>query len=91
MVTPIFRFTSLGNIIAGPNADITTLVEPRDGPDWVSSRLGANGVVSTACQQISVGKHCCGHNVDIQIQKEMVQIWDGAELIKSFFVTDQGR
>lgn len=83
MVTPITRFTSLGNLIVGPSADITALAEVRQGPDWVSRRVGANGVVSIAWQQISVGKHRSGHNVDIQIQKEMVQIWDGAELIKS--------
>ena len=83
MVTPITRFTSLGNIIAAPTADISALAEVRQGPDWVSRRVGANGVISIAWQQISVGKHRGGHNVDIHIQKEMVQIWDGAELIKS--------
>ena len=83
MVTPITRFTSLGSVIVGPGPDTTALTEVRHGPDWVSRRVGANGVVSIAWQQISVGKHRSGHNVDIQIQKEMVQIWDGAELIKS--------
>ena len=57
--------------------------EIRQGPDWISRRVGANGVVSIAWQQISVGKHRGGHNVDVHIQKEMVQIWDGSELIKS--------
>ena len=83
MVTPMSRFTSLGNVIVGPMPDTTALAEVRQGPDWVTRRVGANGVVSIAWQQISVGKHRGGHNVDVHIQREMVQIWDGAELIKS--------
>jgi transposase InsO family protein len=83
MVTPMTRFTSLGNVIVGPMPDTSALDEVRQGSDWVTRRVGANGVVSIAWQQISVGKHRNGHNVDVHIQKEMVQIWDGAELIKS--------
>ena len=67
----------------GTDADTTALDEVRQGNDWVTRRVGANGVVSIAWQQISVGKHRNGHNVDVHIQNEMVQIWDGAELIKS--------
>ena len=50
---------------------------------WITRRVGANGIVSIAWQQISVGKHRSGANVDVHIQMEMVQIWDGSELIKS--------
>jgi transposase InsO family protein len=83
MVTPMTRFTSLGNVIVGPMPDTTALDEVRQGSDWVTRRVGVNGVISIAWQQISVGKHRNGHNVDVHIQKEMVQIWDGPELIKS--------
>ena len=83
MVTPMTRFTSLGNVIVGPMPDTTALDEVRHGPDWVTPRVGVNPIVSIAWQQISVGKHRNGHNVDVHIQREMVQIWDGSELIKS--------
>ena len=74
MVTPMTRFTSLGSVMVGPLVDTTALTQVRQGADWVTRRVGANGVVSIAWQQISVGKHRSGHNVDIHIQKEMVQI-----------------
>ena len=83
MVTPMSRFTSLGNVIVGPTPDTTALADVRQGSDWVTRRVGANGVVSIAWQQISVGKHRGGRNVDVHIQKEMVQIWDGNELLKT--------
>ena len=83
MVTPIARFANPGVSSIGPELDATAASEVRTGPDWISRRVGANGVVSIAWQQISVGKHRGGHNVDIHIDKEMVQIFDGSELIKS--------
>lgn len=83
MITPITRFASPGVSSIGPVLDATAASEVRTGPDWLSRRVGANGVVSIAWQQISVGKHRGGHNVDIHIEKEMVQIFDGSELIKS--------
>ena len=83
MITPITRFASPGVSSIGPVLDATAASEVRTGPDWISRRVGANGVVSIAWQQISVGKHRGGHNVDIHIEKEMVQIFDGSELIKS--------
>ena len=83
MVTPITRFANPGVSAIGPALDATAASEVRTGPDWISRRVGANGVVSIAWQQISVGKHRGGHNVDIHIDKEMVQIFDGSELIKS--------
>lgn len=64
--------------------------EVRCGPDWVSRRVGASGVVSVAWKQINVGKHRAGHNVGIQIAKGLVQIWDGPELIKSALLSRPG-
>ena len=64
MITPITRFASPGVNSIGPELDATAAREQRTGPDWISRRVGANGVVSIAWQQISVGKHRGGHNVD---------------------------
>jgi transposase InsO family protein len=83
MVTPMSRFTSIGNVIVGPMPDTTALDEVRQGPDWVTRRVGANGVVGVAWQQISVVRHRAGRNVDVQISKEILQIWDGTELLKT--------
>lgn len=64
MITPITRFASPGVNSIGPELDATAARDQRTGPDWISRRVGANGVVSIAWQQISVGKHRGGHNVD---------------------------
>lgn len=83
MVTPMTRFTHPGISLVGPAVDTKALSEVRSGPDWINRRVGVNGVVGVAWQQISVGKHRAGRNVDIQISKEILQIWDGAELLKT--------
>lgn len=83
MVAPIVRFTSPGIHLVGPEADTKALAETRQGPDWINRRVAPNGVVCVAWQQISVGKHRAGHNVDIQITRDLPQIWDGTELLKS--------
>lgn len=83
MVTPMTRFTHPGISLVGPQVDTKALSEVRSGPDWVSRRVGANGVVGVAWQQISVGRHRAGRNVDVQISKDILQIWDGTELLKT--------
>ena len=83
MITSITHFASLGVSPIGPNLDATAVNEQRTSPDLISRQVGANGVVSIAWQQISVGKHRGGHKVGIYNEKEMVQIFDGSELIKS--------
>jgi len=83
MVTPMTRFTYPGISLVGPVVDTKALSEVRSGPDWVSRRVGANGVVGVAWQQISVGRHRAGRNVDVQISKKILQIWDGTELLKT--------
>jgi hypothetical protein len=83
MVTPMTRFTHPGISLVGPEEDTKALSEVRQGPDWVSRRVGVNGVVGVAWQQISVGRHRAGRNVDVQISKEILQIWDGTELLKT--------
>ena len=81
MMIPIQRFTS-PSITARP-ADDGALVVDRSGSDWIARRVAPHGVVCVAWQQISVGKHRAGRDVDIHVLEQMLQIWDGQELLKS--------
>jgi hypothetical protein len=42
-----------------------------------------------AWQEISCGKHRGGHRVDVHLQGQFMQIWDGDELIKTVLRTNQ--
>jgi hypothetical protein len=55
----------------------------RSGDDWVSRRVGANGVVCVSWQQVSVGKHHAGDRCDVQVTDELLQFWIGNELCKT--------
>ena len=55
----------------------------RTGPEWVARRAGAKGVVSVNWQQVCLGKAAAGRNVDVHVGAEVMQFWDGAELLKT--------
>jgi hypothetical protein len=80
MATPASRF-----VVSDPGrpADASALVPERSGDGWVSRRIAANGVISVAWQQVSCGKHRAGRRVDIHLDGDTLQIWDGAELLKT--------
>jgi transposase InsO family protein len=80
MATPASRF-----VVTDPGrpADASALVGERSGDGWVSRRIAANGVISVAWQQISCGKHRAGRRVDIHLDGDTLQIWDGDELLKT--------
>ena len=84
MAAPVERFTQAA---AGRPADDSALTAERSGGDWISRRVGSNGVVSVAWQQISCGKHRVGHTVDIHLDGRTLQIWDGDELLKTVLRT----
>ena len=44
-----------------------------------------------AWQQISVGKHRSGTKVDIHVTGELLQIWDGNELLKTVARANPGK
>ena len=46
-------------------------------------RAGSNGVISVSWQQICLGKAAAGHNVDVHITDQVLQVWDGNELLKT--------
>jgi hypothetical protein len=55
------------------------------------SREVSSAVVGTvAWQQISVGKHRDRRKVDVDITGELLQIWDGYELLKTFLKEEKG-
>ena len=58
-------------------------VPDRTGPDWVCRRAGSNGVVSVNWQQVCLGKAAAGHNIDVHVATEVMQFWDGTELLKT--------
>jgi hypothetical protein len=49
-----------------------------------------HGVISVSWQQFSVGKHRAGHPVDVHVTRELLQVWDGPELIKTIVRTSRG-
>jgi transposase InsO family protein len=57
--------------------------EDRSGPDWVARRVASNGIISVAWQQINVGRHRSGAGVDVHLGPELIQVFHGAELIKT--------
>ena len=62
----------------------------RSGDDWVSRRVGANGVVCVSWQQVSVGKHHAGARCDVQVSDELLQFWIGNELCKTVARASRG-
>lgn len=88
MNTPVSRFQS--NQWQRP-VDVSGLaVVARDGSDWVSRVVAAHGMISVSNQPVSVGKHRAGRRVDVHVQAQALQIWDGDELIKTVLRTSRG-
>jgi len=55
----------------------------RQGEQWVARRAGANGVVSVNWQQVCLGAAAAGHNIDVHVNEEVMQFWDGEELLRT--------
>ena len=80
MDTPAQRFLHT----AEPGAPtLAALDQDRTGDQWVSRLVASNGIISVSWQQISVGVHRAGHRVDVHVADRVLQIWDGAELLKT--------
>jgi hypothetical protein len=50
--------------------------------DWVTRKVGANGVISIAWQQFSVGKHRADE-IDVHLTGELAQVWHRDGLLKA--------
>ncbi len=62
----------------------------RDGDGWVSRKVGRNGIVCVNWQQVSVGKHRAGSRCDVLVSDQLLQLWIGAELMKTVTRTGSG-
>ena len=87
MVPPIERFTHRTSPARAPAA---TASAERTGDDWIGRRAGANGVISVSWQQICLGKAAAGHQVDVHVSDQVLQVWDGNQLLKTVPRTSRG-
>jgi transposase InsO family protein len=55
----------------------------RDGDEWVSRKVAANGLVCVDWQQVSVGKHFGGSACNVLVSDRTLQFWVGGELLKT--------
>jgi hypothetical protein len=65
-------------------------LDSRRSSDWVNRHVSANGVICVSWQQICLGVSHAGANVDIHVGDQLLQIWSGAELIKTVTRTSRG-
>jgi transposase InsO family protein len=55
----------------------------RGGEQWVSRKVGHNGIVCVSWQQVSVGKHYAGSPCDVLVTDQVLQFWVGNQLLKT--------
>lgn len=87
MATPAQRFSP------APQPSPPARVQPagdRTGDDWVSRRVGANGIVCVSWQQVCVGRHHAGARCDVHVDGELLRFWIGDELVKTAARTSCG-
>ena len=91
MATPADRFS---NRELRPTTTLPThllaLSETRDPDEWITRNVARNGVITVAYQQISVGRHREGRRVDIHVGEEILEVWDGNELLKTVKRASEG-
>jgi transposase InsO family protein len=83
--TPATRFHHQGD---GPRSPRP--VPERSGEQWVTRRVGANGVVCVEWQQVSVGKNYAGSACNVLVSGGLFQFWIGNELLKTVARTGSG-
>jgi hypothetical protein len=85
MTVPAERFGQrpLGATGKSLPLQISGLGADRTGPEWVARRAGSNGVVSVNWQQVCLGAAAAGRNIDVHVGAEVMQFYDGAELLKT--------
>jgi hypothetical protein len=91
MATPADRFNAESRTAVPVTTTAATSATDRTGDEWVSRRVGGNGVVSVAWQQVSVGKHRAGSRCDVHVDGDVLRFWIGAELVKTAARTTTGK
>ena len=87
MVPPVERFSRREEPL---RAAYTPTGQDRTSEDWVARRAGSNGVISVSWQQICLGKAAAGRQVDVHVTDQVIQVWDGAQLLKTTARTSTG-
>jgi transposase InsO family protein len=95
MATPAQRFRTADadpsdESRADPERVQLNALDERRGEAWVNRHVSVNGVISVSWQQICLGVSHAGSNVDVHVGAELLQIWSGAELIKTVQRTSRG-
>jgi transposase InsO family protein len=90
MQTPAERFASERGDWPLPPLDGRALIEDRSGDDWISRSVSANGTISVSNQVLSAGKHRGGRIVDVRVREDLLEVWDGMELVKTVLRTSKG-
>ena len=85
MVVPAERFEHRppGATEESLPVQVGALGPDRTGPQWIARRAGANGAVSVNWQQVCLGAAAAGRNIDVHVGAEVMQFYDGAELLKT--------
>jgi hypothetical protein len=87
MATPAQRFEQPVPAPVTP-LRITTERSPRpasgrgDG-EWVARRASAVGVVTVNWQQVCLGQAAAGHNIDVWVTEQVLQFYDGDQLLRT--------
>jgi transposase InsO family protein len=90
MATPAERFDVESRTTEPLTPAPITVPVDRTGDEWVSRRVGANGVVCVAWQQVCVGKHHAGSRCDVHVDGDVLRFWIGPELVKTAARTSTG-
>jgi transposase InsO family protein len=93
MVAPVDRFGTGAHSAPIPIRSTSTTLRPaedrRDG-DWVCRRASSIGVVTVAWQQIALGRAAAGRDLDVWVTAEVIQVFDGDELLRTSLRTSTG-
>jgi transposase InsO family protein len=85
MVPPATRFLTAATepLPIRPTADTARPAAARGDGDWVARRANAVGVITVNWQQIVLGKASAGRDVDVWVTDEVVQVYDGDQLLRT--------
>jgi len=90
MATPAQRFFARPVRTPIPPLDLGAVMEDRSGDDWVSRTVSLNGTITVSNQVFSVGKHRGGSTVDVRVTDQLLEAWDGMELLKTVLRHSKG-
>jgi hypothetical protein len=60
------------------------------GDPSASVTVSVNGTISVSNQVFSLGKQRAGHLVDVRILEELLEVWDGRDLLKNVLRSTRG-